>query len=97
MRVTWSPRALRELRDQRHYIARTQPNAAARIAARIIAVTDQLETYPHYGRAASWDETGQLRELPVAGTPFVVLHTIDDATGEVMIVRVMHGAQLRGS
>ena len=97
MRVTWSLRALRELRDQRRYIARTQPAAAARIAARIVSATDRLETYPRYGRAASWDETGQLRELAVAGTPFLVLYIVDDAAAMVLIVRVVHGAQLRGS
>ena len=96
MRVAWSLRALRELRDQRRYIARTQPAAAARIAARIVAAADRLETYPRYGRAASWDETGRLRELPVARTPFVVLYTIDAAAEVVLIVRVVHGAQLRG-
>ena len=96
MRVSWSLRALRELRDQRLYIARTQPDAAARIASRIIAATDRLETYPHYGRAAHWDETATLRELPVANPPFVVLYTIDDAAEVIVIVRVVHGAQLRG-
>ena len=96
MSVVWSLRALRELRDQRLYIARTQPDAAAQIAARIIAATDRLETYPHYGRTASWDETDRLRELPIARTPFVVLYTIDEAANTVLIVRVVHGAQLRG-
>ena len=82
--------------NQPRYIARTRPAAAARIAARIVAAADRLETYPHYGRVASWDETGRLRELPVARTPFVVLYTIDAAAEAVLIVRVVHGAQLRG-
>ncbi len=95
MRVAWSLRALHELRAQRGYIRRRQPAAAARIVESIIAATDRLEAYPHYGRPAAWDTTGRLRELPVAGTPFVVLDTID-AAGMVLIVRVVHGAQLRG-
>lgn len=95
MRVAWSLRALRELRAQRRYIALTQPSAARRTVERIIAATDRLETYPRYGRAASWDATRRLRELPVAGTPFLVLYTID-AAGMVLIVRVIHGAELRG-
>jgi ParE toxin of type II toxin-antitoxin system, parDE len=36
------------------------------------------------------------RELPVAVTPYVVLYTIDTSADEVVIVRVVHGAQLRG-
>ena len=94
MRVAWSLGALRELRAQRRSISQTQPAAAARIVERIIAATDRLESYPLYGRAASWDTTGRLRELPVAGTPFVVLYTIDEE--RVLVVRVVHGAQLRG-
>ena len=95
MRIVWSTRALRELRAQRRHIEETQPAAAARMVERIIAATDRLETYPRYGRVATWDATDRLRELPVAGTPFVVLYTIDDET--VVIVRLVHGAQLLGS
>ena len=80
MRVTWSPRAIRELDAQQHHIARDQPAAANRIAARILAATDRLAAYPLYGRAAPWDAQHRLRELPVAGTPFVVLSTLDTAS-----------------
>jgi plasmid stabilization system protein ParE len=97
VRVTWSPRARRELDAQVHHITRDQPAAASRIAARIVAATDRLAAYPLYGRAAAWDVRHRLRELPVAGTPFVVLYTIDTGLDEVVIVRVVHGAQLRGS
>jgi plasmid stabilization system protein ParE len=91
--VVWSPRALRELRSQRRFIARTRPAAAATIVERIIGVTDRLETYPHYGRVATWDVTGRFRELSVPGTPFIILYTID--AGTVLIDRLVHGAQLR--
>jgi toxin ParE1/3/4 len=97
VKVTWSPRARWELDAQQHHIARDQPAAASRIAARIVGATDRLSAYPLYGRAAVWDVRHRLRELPVAGTPFVVLYTIDTASDEVVIVRVVHGAQLRGS
>lgn len=81
---------------QRRYIAQTQPAAAARLAQRIVAATDRLARYPHLGRAAPWDATGRLRELPVAGTPFVVLYAIDEPAAAIVIVRVLHGAQRRG-
>jgi toxin ParE1/3/4 len=94
--VAWSLRARRELAAQRRYIAQMQPAAAARLAQRVVAATDRLATYPHLGRAAVWDATGRLRELPVAGTPFLVLYTIDEATATIVIVRVLHGAQRPG-
>lgn len=96
MTVTWSLRARRELAAQRRHIAQTQPDAAARLALRIVAATDRLATYPHLGRTALWDATGRLREMPVAGTPFVVLYTIEEAAATIVIVRVLHGAQRRG-
>ncbi len=94
MIVTWSVRALRELRSQRDYITRTQPAAAARIAQLIISATDRLSIYPEYGRRAAWDRGGRLRELVIAGTPFVLLYVID--ADSIVIVRVLHGAQRRG-
>jgi toxin ParE1/3/4 len=86
-------RALRDLRTQRAYIARTQPAAAQREARQIISATDRLAIYPEYGRLATWDATGRLRELVVAGTPFVVLYTLGPES--IIIVRVLHGAQRR--
>jgi hypothetical protein len=62
----------------------------------MVAATDRLAAYPLYCRAAPWFVRHRLRELPVAGTPFVVLYTIDTAADEVVIVRI-DGAQLRGS
>ena len=95
MVITWSVHALRELRALREYIGRTQPAAASSIAEQIISATDRLAIYPEYGRRASWDATGRLRELVVAATPFLVLYTIGPES--IVVVRVLHGAQRRRS
>jgi toxin ParE1/3/4 len=94
VKLAWSARALRELRAQREYIARTQPAAAASIAEHIVSATDRLTIYPTYGRRATWDASGQIRELVIAGTPFVVLYALADET--IIVVRVLHAAQQRG-
>ncbi len=96
MRIRWSLRARRELRAQRQYIAREQPAAASRAAQRVLAAVDRLTIYPHIGRAAPWDSSGVFRELPVAGTPLVVVYEIDEANNAVIILRVVHGAQRHG-
>jgi toxin ParE1/3/4 len=57
---------------------------------------DRLGQYPFYGRAAAWDSRGLLRELPVAGTPFVVVYEVNETVGAVVVLRVVHGAQRRG-
>jgi len=92
LKVVWSLGALRDLRTQQLYLARTQPEAASRIAQRVKSAANRLATYPRYGRQATWDPTGHVRELPVATTPSVVLYTIDIAAQIVLIVRVVHGA-----
>ena len=78
MRVTWSLRARRELREQRRFIAREQPAAALRLSRRVVAAAERLGTYPLLGRTASWDLRSRIRELPVANTPFVVMYAVDE-------------------
>jgi toxin ParE1/3/4 len=94
--VRWLPRARRELWALRGYVARDQPAAAMRIAQQILTAVDRLGQYPFYGRAAAWDSRGLLRELPVAGTPFVVVYEVNETVGAVVVLRVVHGAQRRG-
>jgi plasmid stabilization system protein ParE len=59
-----------------------------------MAATDRLTIYPTYGRQATWDPSGRVRELVIAGTPFLVLYAIADET--IVVVRVLHAAQRRG-
>ncbi len=66
----------------RRYIAQTQPAAATRIAQHVLAAVERLGQYPLYGRATAWDSRGLLRELPVAGTPFVVVYEVNETVGE---------------
>ncbi len=95
MIVRWLPRARRELLAQRRYIAQDQPTAATRIAEQILAAVERLGEHPFYGRAAPWDSRGLLRELPVAGTPFVVVYEVNDTLSAVIVLRVIHRAQRR--
>lgn len=69
-------------------------HADAGHAPRIITSTDRLASYPEYGHRAPWDATGRLRELVVAGTPFVILYTIGPES--IIVVRLLHGAQRHG-
>jgi toxin ParE1/3/4 len=94
--VRWLPRARRELWALRQYISQDQPAAATRIAQRVLAAVERLGQHPSYGRMAPWDSRGLLRELAVAGTPFVVVYEVDERAGAVIVLRVVHGAQRRG-
>jgi toxin ParE1/3/4 len=77
------------MRDIRAFIARDNPGAADRIAARIRGVRTNLSQFPMLGPAIEPEGT---RELAVTGTSYVVL---DRVTPELVeILRVMHGARL---
>jgi len=96
VRIRWLLRARRELRAQRQYIAPERPAVAARIVQHVLATIERLADYPYYGRAALWNTSQRLRELPVPRTPFVVVYEVDKAKDTIIILRVVHGAQRRG-
>jgi toxin ParE1/3/4 len=72
------------------YVAMDKPEAATRLATRIVAVVEALREYPYLGRAGA--EPG-IRELPIGGTPYVVLYRVKDE--RAIISTIWHGAQQR--
>jgi toxin ParE1/3/4 len=72
------------------YIAMDKPEAATRLATRMVAVVEALREYPYLGRAGA--EPG-IRELPIGGTPYIVLYRVKDE--RIIISTVWHGAQQR--
>ncbi len=88
--IVWSPRALARLREIRDYVARDKPDAAARLATRIVSLVEALKEHPHLGRAGS--EPG-LRELVVGGTPYLIFYRV--RANRVTIATIWHGAQAR--
>lgn len=86
--IVWSPLARARLRQIRAYVARDNPEAAERLATRIIAVVEALRNHPHLGRTGTEPES---RELVIGGTPYVVLYRVRGS--RVTIHTVWHGAQ----
>jgi toxin ParE1/3/4 len=86
--IVWSPLARARLRDIQTFIAKDKPEAAARLATRIVVVVETLRQHPHLGRAGA--EPG-IRELVIGGTPYIVLYRVQGK--RVTIVTVWHGAQ----
>jgi toxin ParE1/3/4 len=78
---------LREIRD---YVARDKPQAAERLAMRIVAMVEALRTHPYLGRAGA--EPG-IRELVIGNTPYIVLYRVQSE--RVIISTIWHGAQRR--
>jgi toxin ParE1/3/4 len=86
--IVWSPLARARLRDIQTFIAKDKPEAAARLAIRIVAVVETLRQHPYLGRAGA--EPG-IRELVIGGSPYIVLYRVQGA--RVTITTIWHGAQ----
>ena len=88
MTVVWSPRAIRHLTDLRAYIARDNPDAAARTAVALLTAVERLAGLPNLGRAGRVSGT---RELVVPGTRYVIPYRLRGERFEV--IAVFHGRQ----
>jgi toxin ParE1/3/4 len=88
--IVWSPLARSRLRQIRAYAERDKPEAAERLATRIVAMVEALRNHPHLGRVGT--EPG-IRELVVGKTPYIVLYRVQDQ--RVIISTIWHAAQHR--
>jgi toxin ParE1/3/4 len=88
VRVRWLRAALRNLDEEAAYIARDDPNAAARTVDRIAITVERLAIHPASGRIGRVPGT---RELVVSGTPYIVPYRVRGETVEIL--RVFHAAR----
>ena len=90
MQIVWTHRAIRHLTNLRSYIEQDKPEAAHRIAERIMTAAESLTMHPQKGRPGRRPGT---RELVIPNTPYILPYRVK---GErVVILAVLHGAQLR--
>ena len=88
MKIVWTRRAGASLDREWTYIARDDPKAARRVAARIIEATQRLTEQPNMGRPGRVPGT---RELVVPGTPYIVPYRLEGGT--VQILHVLHATR----
>jgi toxin ParE1/3/4 len=86
MKIKWHRLARQDLRQVRAYIARDDPQAAAKIAQSIRSAIERLPDNPALGRPGRVIDT---RELVVTGTPYLVPYTVVD--DEIVVLRILHG------
>lgn len=86
-RIRWTLRALRRLGEIGAYIEKDDPDAAARVVARIVTAVDALAEYPASGRSGRIKST---RELVLADIPYIIPYRI---SRDVEILTVMHAHQ----
>jgi toxin ParE1/3/4 len=92
LEIVWSPVARSRLEEIRNHVAKDKPDAARKLAARIVAVVEVLRNYPFLGRVGAEAAT---RELVIGRTPYIVIYRVRGR--RVMISTIVHGAQGRRS
>lgn len=88
--IVWSALARTRLREIRAYVAQDKPQAAERLAIRIVAIVETLRNHPYLGRVGA--EAG-IRELVIGRSPYIVLYRVQGK--RVVIGTIWHGAQRR--
>ena len=86
--VTWSREALANLAGIRAYIRAFDPVAATRLARRLLDAGDGLADFPARGRLTA-DGCRMLATI----RPYIIFYELHD--GDVLILSIRHGAQLR--
>jgi plasmid stabilization system protein ParE len=92
VRVRYRRRAERDVESIYEHIEKQNPQAATAVVARIRFAAERLGMWPYFGHAGR--ATGTL-EWVAGGVPYIIVYEIDEATGEVAIIAVFHGAQDR--
>lgn len=90
MKLIFDERALSDLEDIFHWIAKDNPRAAKAVVERIFASVEHLASFPQMGRAGR--DEGSF-EWVVPRLPYIVVYEIHAERGEVIIVGVVHGAR----
>lgn len=87
-RIRWTLRALRRLDQIGEFIEKDDPEAAARVVARIVSAVDMLTDFPASGRPGRIKGT---REIVLADIPYIIPYRVGR---DIEIITVMHAHQL---
>ena len=88
--IVWSNLAVARFAEIRAYIALDKPEAAERLALRIVALVEALRDHPYMGRHGTAHGT---RELPLSGTLFIIVYRVQKQ--RIVIDTMWHAAQGR--
>lgn len=88
MKLVWSSRAKRDLRELIAYIVEDSIQGAQLVATRILKAAELLSKMPRSGRVG---RTPGTRERVVGRTPYILVYRI--VSGRIRILRVYHSAR----
>ncbi len=85
MQVRWEEDAIIDLTELRDYIKQDNPEAANKIANKIIESVDLLSQHPLLGKAGRIHKT---REFVISGTPYTLIYLPESDI--ISILRIFH-------
>lgn len=88
LEIVWSRLALARLQEIRAFVALDKPDAAERLATRLVSVVEALRIHPHLGRVGP--EPG-VRELIIGGTPYSIFYRVP--ANRIIISTISHASQ----
>ncbi|OLE32864.1 MAG: hypothetical protein AUG47_05515 [Alphaproteobacteria bacterium 13_1_20CM_3_64_12] len=88
--VRWTHSARRDYRNVLEWLNDRNPTAATRTADRIDDRLALLARMPQMGRSGRVEGT---RELVISRTRYLVVYRFEETTDQILIVRLLHGAQ----
>jgi toxin ParE1/3/4 len=91
-RVSWSPRALRDVQAVADYIASDSPAYATAVVKKIVSLTRGLAVFPNSGRMVPELQDASIRELLAYN--YRIIYRVDEK--EVVVVAVIHGKRNLG-
>ena len=89
--VILSRSARADLEGLVRYIARDNPDAAARVGYELVVHAERLSNFPELGRIVPEFGRADLREIVVRS--YRVIYRLRPACGQIQIVRFWHGAR----
>ena len=90
-RVVWTQTASSDLQAVVRYIASDNPDAARRMAERILDQIEGAATLPFAGRVVPEKQDDSIREKILR--PYRIVYTVDETDNVIHVVRIWHAAR----
>jgi addiction module RelE/StbE family toxin len=92
MKLRFTPRAIRDLRDIADYIRERNPNAALRVRAAILDSLQNLVLFPESGRRQKLEN---VRKFVTRKYSYLIYYSLDQTSDEIVILTIQHSARDR--
>ena len=90
-RIRWSEQAVEDLKELIHFISQDDPEAAHRLAERIVLRIESAADFPFSYRPVPEKDDESIREIILK--PYRLIYSIDQANQQLHVVRIWHSAR----